>query len=164
MWVDFGITGCSCQTLIINGEKCQLFPQNIYGRSRSSSCSQIGRSEICLVLDSQRHFVHIFQKLFAFFYNLQNFAQIFIMARILINFLQSQNFTVWNTLPLTTVAYMIHMSPKMLPKWWHTPVAWETINCGNHGDWTDAKYVHGIIDKKGCVSIDITTREPKTAW
>jgi hypothetical protein len=55
----------------------------------------IGRSEICLVLGSRRHFVQILQKLFAAFYNLQNFAQTSIIATIFaqeINFLQSQNF------------------------------------------------------------------------
>jgi hypothetical protein len=41
----------------------------------------LGRSEICVVLGSERHFVQILQKLFAFFYSL-SFVQIFIIARI----------------------------------------------------------------------------------
>jgi hypothetical protein len=38
-----------------------------------------GRSEICLVLGSPKHFVQILQKLFAVFHNLKNFVQISII-------------------------------------------------------------------------------------
>jgi hypothetical protein len=60
---------------------------------------QIGRSEICLVLGSQNHFVQILQELFAVFYNLKKFVHIPINARIFvqeINSLQRKNFTVWS--------------------------------------------------------------------
>jgi hypothetical protein len=54
----------------------------MYGRPRDPAVNicQKGRSGICLVLGSPRHFVQILQKLFAIIYNLKNFAQISIIA------------------------------------------------------------------------------------
>ena len=69
-----------------NAQKCLIFSQQVYGRPRDPAVGryfcQIGRSEICLVHEGIS--------------NLQNFAQISIVASIFaqeINFLQSQN---WN--------------------------------------------------------------------
>ena len=53
-----------------NNQKCRIFSQNSYGKlvvlAVSRVFCQIEKSEICLVelvLDSQRHFVHIPEKL-----------------------------------------------------------------------------------------------------
>jgi hypothetical protein len=56
-----------------------IFTENLW--QTKGSCSHkvllsIGRSEICLALGSQTHFVQILQKLFAVFDNLKRFPQI----------------------------------------------------------------------------------------